>query len=72
MPATAGGASSMASVGTRGVGKPGRKKSRFNRIEPRRSQQMMPIPNDASPMACKWTCAAQNAPIRPPATVGRK
>jgi len=52
-PATAGIPSSIAFVGTSALGNAGRVNSRFKIVEANRSQQMAPIPNDASASACK-------------------
>ena len=50
-PATAGIPSSIAIVGTSAEGSAGRVNSRLNVIEPSRTQEMTPIPNDASASA---------------------
>ncbi len=50
-PATAVTPSSIAIVGTSAEGSAGRENSRFNIIEPSRTQLMTPIPNDASASA---------------------
>jgi hypothetical protein len=52
-PATAGMPSSIAIVGTSALGSAGRVISRFKIIEASRSQQMTPIPNEASASACR-------------------
>jgi hypothetical protein len=48
LPATAGIPSSIAIVGSSAEGSAGRVSSRFKIVEPSRTQQMTPIPNDAS------------------------
>ena len=52
-PATAGMPSSIAIVGTSAEGSAGRVSSRFKIVEPSRTQQVTPIPNDAWASACR-------------------
>jgi manganese transport protein len=71
-PATVATPSSIAIVGTSAEGSAGPANSRFMIIELSSTQQITPIPNDASASACRCTCAAAFAPISPPAAVGSK